>query len=157
MFSIARIKKLEEKEQGEGLSDAEWHERDALISARRDVLLQQICRPRCCEAAQKYPIITWQIRTDDGEEVEQGRWYINASGELFSRFSGRDPDWWNVPAPTCCPFCGTKLPNMVRKKDVDISSVCRIVDGGYYCDTCHDRLDSCLCDLRESIYEPEKP
>ena len=43
-----------------------------------------------------------------------------------------------------CPHCAKPLPNIV-KKDNPPKRVRRITDGGYYCNTCDDRLISCMC------------
>lgn len=51
-----------------------------------------------------------------------------------------------------CPCCGSHLP-AVRMKSVQSPSLCVCTDGGYYCDTCNERLDCCWCDPIESAYE----
>lgn len=43
-----------------------------------------------------------------------------------------------------CPFCGQKVPD-VRLRANPPKRVCTIVDGGYYCNTCGERLDGCRC------------
>jgi hypothetical protein len=43
-----------------------------------------------------------------------------------------------------CPFCGKPVPP-VRKKKKKFKRVARVTDGGYYCDTCRERLDGCRC------------
>lgn len=59
-----------------------------------------------------------------------------------------------MPEPTHCPFCGTPLPKMVRKDPIP-PHICRVTDGGYYCDTCKQRLNACICDPPEAAFEPE--
>ena len=49
-----------------------------------------------------------------------------------------------------CPFCGTKVPEMVEVPGRD--KICSFSDGGYYCDTCGDRLISCTCQVPSTQY-----
>lgn len=53
-----------------------------------------------------------------------------------------------------CPFCGTKLPD-VRLKDIHEwpQYVMTVIDGGYYCDTCKQRLNECQCSHPEEMWE----
>ena len=53
---------------------------------------------------------------------------------------------------TYCPFCGTKVPG-VRLRRNPPEKICVILDGGYYCATCEERLDSCDCDLPKQLWE----
>lgn len=51
-----------------------------------------------------------------------------------------------------CPFCGTKLPALVLKKEPP-PTVC--VSDDYYCARCQERLMNCLCSHPMSVYEAE--
>lgn len=42
-----------------------------------------------------------------------------------------------------CPFCGKKLPDIEPSGSTE--KICKITDGGYYCDTCGERLRVCEC------------
>ena len=51
-----------------------------------------------------------------------------------------------------CPFCGTKVPG-VRLRRNPPKKICVVLDGGYYCATCEERLDSCNCALPAQLWE----
>lgn len=62
----------------------------------------------------------------------------------------------NIPIVRFCPYCGQKLPKMVLKKAPPQNShLCTVTDGGYYCDTCNERLDACICDPVSILLEEE--
>jgi hypothetical protein len=42
-----------------------------------------------------------------------------------------------------CPHCGTPVPEIEPR--VTDKKISRYSDGGYYCDTCKERLSSCSC------------
>jgi len=45
-----------------------------------------------------------------------------------------------------CPLCGTKLPDVEFKSELTGErQIRRVIDGGYYCDTCGERLHGCSC------------
>ena len=77
-------------------------------------------------------------------------------GELERGLAASDPNYYAgaYPEPKFCPYCGTALPKLVRKKPMP-KNICRVTDGGYYCSTCRERLDNCLCDPPASAFEPE--
>jgi len=57
-----------------------------------------------------------------------------------------------VPAPIeHCPFCGKKVPEVV-KNPCPPPWICFCSDGGYYCDTCGERLHACGCAPAESLW-----
>lgn len=51
-----------------------------------------------------------------------------------------------------CPVCKIGLPNIRRKAELP-EKVRAVSDGGYYCDTCKERLHSCTCAQPESMWE----
>lgn len=51
-----------------------------------------------------------------------------------------------------CPNCGKELPD-IKLKDPIPEKVTTIVDGGYYCDTCYERLHACTCNIPETMWE----
>lgn len=50
-----------------------------------------------------------------------------------------------------CPFCGTKLPKVEVDTDPP-QPLCVVTDGGYYCDTCKERLNACECNHPAAAY-----
>lgn len=53
---------------------------------------------------------------------------------------------------TKCPFCQSSMPELILKENPP-SPMQKISDGGYYCDTCEERLLCCRCHMAESKYE----
>lgn len=53
-----------------------------------------------------------------------------------------------------CPFCGKDLPEIVKVEPP--GPVCKCTDGGYYCDTCGERLMGCLCLKPDKAWGPKK-
>lgn len=51
-----------------------------------------------------------------------------------------------------CPFCGTKVPEVRLRADPPVK-ICAVLDSGYYCATCEERLQGCRCDLPERLWE----
>jgi hypothetical protein len=62
----------------------------------------------------------------------------------------RDRVWQSVPK--FCPYCGTTLPE-IRPRAKPYKNVCKVTDGGYYCDTCEERLMGCKCHPPECAWE----
>lgn len=153
-MSIERLRELLAIGPADRTKDQDT-EFDELWGVRRREQAEAIPRPNCCDAIQKYPVITFVVGiggdTTENQghwrtKVEEGFWYKFYTGDL-TRYLKRMPD------PEYCPFCGTHVPNMVRKNPPP-PNICRVTDGGYYCDTCHERLDGCICNPPESAFEP---
>ena len=161
-MSFERIQELRGREQ---LSDEEEQELEGLLDERTWEAIRKIVRPTCCEAAQKYPVITFGINTGflvnpsnprdyDSGKVD-GEWRVHASSDLLSRFSdGTQRYFLDRPSAKFCPYCGEPLPKMVRKKDPPPPPVCRIIGDSDYCETCKERLQACICDPPEVAFEP---
>lgn len=138
------------------LTREEEIEYEALVLERKREKLRMCPSPQCCEAIRIYPAVAFTVDYDrDGDSHKAtGRWYVKPV-ELIPEVADwrlLDPDL--RPVPQFCPYCGTPLPKM-RRKDPVPKTVCRVTDGGYYCDTCRERLDYCLCDPLSSAFEPE--
>lgn len=72
--------------------------------------------PGCCEASKEAccPRVAVQIDWDNPEAPGTGRWYIPFGSDEEVRYAFRDPrDYKPTPPVTHCPFCGTKLPEIV--------------------------------------------
>ncbi len=109
-------------------------------------------RPNCCQDVQSPDHVAVYLcevtgHSADGSEdpdPPEFRWVI-----MGKERNARCEDGWfsRTALAKHCPFCGQKLPEL---RIVDAPGpVCTVTDGGYYCDTCGDRLDSCQC------YPPE--
>lgn len=105
--------------------------------------------PNCCEKA-KVGAVLLQFGFDDiyksreGQEDRKPRWVV---------LGMNDERWY--PAfhdASFCPFCGQKLPE-IKRREKPISPICKVTDGGYYCDTCGERLHACKCYPCEFAWE----
>lgn len=134
--------------------------RDILHDRCRTAQMEAIPLPTCCEAARKFPTIAFFVDDGDGDSNKtEGRWVTATHDKLstFARgkFYGDHQSRWyeDKPSPTHCPYCGEALPEM-RRKAKRPRGMCRVEDGGYYCSTCKERLNCCLCLPPEAAFEP---
>lgn len=131
MDLLTRIQELRQREDFDEVQETdEWLN---LVAFRRAEILAELPVPFCC------PLIA-------GARVvypTDGRWYA-----LFP-VPGNGHSSAQVHA---CPFCATKLSALVLKKEPP-PQLC--VSDGYYCGTCKERLQNCLCSHPLSAYEVE--
>jgi hypothetical protein len=155
--TVEQIQELQRKRKRRDLSEADDDRLMELYDLRRAEIEDAIPRPTCCESAFLYPAIVFSVNVQDPPEEQRGRWYAHTGergpGERVALQMGLDY-WANRPEPIACPYCRKKLPKMVPLKSPP-SPLCRVVDGGYYCDTCKERLSSCYCYPAEAGYGPE--
>jgi hypothetical protein len=143
----------------EGLTGPEDVEFGDLCEKRREEIMLMIPLPQCCEGAKKYPAVHFEVGggDEDSHKVD-GRWWVGLFKELEHVLARKDRDYYAnadaFPEPKFCPYCGTPLPRMVRKKPMP-PNICRVQDGGYYCSTCRENLNGCLCDPPASAFEPK--
>lgn len=154
-----RLEELENKEfGGEKFAQGEWGELDRLRSIAESERADAIVRPMCCDAARRYPSIVFTVNYYDADSnTDDGKWSI-AKNDYLTRHEQTKGDVIqyinNTPAPKFCPYCATPLPKMVRRNPMP-EGVCRVTDGGYYCDTCKERLMGCKCLPLSAAFEPE--
>lgn len=114
-------------------------------------------RPNCCEDVQSPEHLAIFLREVTGHyadcsedpEPPKFRWVL-----IGKKRDARCEDGWypTIAVVKHCPFCGKKLPEL---RIVDAPGpVCTVTDGGYYCDTCTERLDSCQCYPPEACFVP---
>jgi uncharacterized protein with PIN domain len=130
---LQQIKKLSEL-------DSDSYELFKLIRLRQDELDNQVITPECCHEIKTSKLIILSLDNYDDTTTSNARWVLNGH-DLKANYM-----------PTFCPYCGTKLPKIKRKAHIS-EDICVITDGGYYCDTCQDRLNNCLCDLPQTAFE----
>lgn len=107
-----------------------------------------VVHPDCCDDASKGAVFL-------------GRVYDTVSDEDYT--SLKVPPVWcimlyenNTTAEVkFCPFCGKNLPKIIKKRKLPKKLV-KITDGGYYCDTCGERLDQCACAGTVQAYKPRR-
>jgi hypothetical protein len=154
---VRRLRELQRASGKRDLTSAESREHDRLYDARRLQIARMIQRPTCCAAAKKYPVVTFEVADVEGKRPTRGSWVAHMSERLGTILRGRDgAAWWDeMPDAKFCPFCGTALPVMVRKEPAP-KTVSLVLDGGYYCSNCRERLDACLCDPPSFAFEPKE-
>ena len=91
--------------------------------------------PKCCEGVEEGAVV-YLNRLRDENYNEKPHWFVRAWNHEFQCNSQREADF--------CPLCGKPVPEIERRPDVKVK-VCVITDGGYYCDTCGERLMCCKC------------
>jgi hypothetical protein len=161
-MSFERIQELRGQRN---LSTEEEQELEHLVDERIWESIRKTIRPTCCEAAQKYPVITFEV--DSGLDTKfyvpdnydsntaNGDWRVHSSSELLKWFSdGTVRYCLDRPPARFCPYCGEPLPKMVRSKIPPPPPVRRVIGDSGYCATCKERLQSCICDPPEVAFEP---
>jgi hypothetical protein len=106
--------------------------------------------PRCCEQAdstQGVFLRSVHFDPEKGYVETEPAWFILAKN--FEDGYGASAQAVKVEF---CPFCGEMLPTIIPVK-VE-GNVCKITDGGDYCDTCGLRLRACECKPQEYAWGP---
>ena len=109
-------------------------------------------RPVCCDQARHALKDRWVQRSGQAEEnhstVMRFHYDMTAVGEEYSD----PPGWFFQGYPIkFCPFCGQN-PGEVVRNPTPPEPICRITDGGYYCDTCKERLRGCFCNPPSCLF-----
>ncbi len=95
-------------------------------------------RPGCCSKA-------------NTEDPYRESWKLSAYISIYRENS--KPEWIMAgESINFCPWCGKKLPELI-KSETPPEPLCRVTDGGYYCDTCGERLHGCQCHPPWAAYE----
>jgi hypothetical protein len=125
--------------------DPDYNLHDILSNARRKSKMDGIISPNCCDEVSKNNTVTIFINEYDHE----GSDYKDAEPEwtvynLWSNpaLSGFPPKHFTNTPVKFCPHCAEKLPKIVKKSN---PPKVRLNGDGNYCDTCNERLSSCIC------------
>ena len=120
-----------------------------LVDLRNAEMASELPHPQCCDTAKKY-IFAYQdvdYRTESVRNDGKPRWKSTFSTDY------RGDSWGSASLPlTFCPFCGTTLPDMQKRRDPP--PVVQTYQDFNYCATCEERLSSCMCSHPESAWEP---
>lgn len=107
--------------------------------------------PICCYYAKRF--ITLRYETYYSESKTH---FLKTKPFWIVRGSGREDAMFIAEMTELriffCPNCGAKLPK-IKLKDKLPEKVLVITDGGYYCNTCHERLNECQCTPPERMWE----
>lgn len=140
----------------DGRSQEQELECARLMDQRRHEQRASIPRLTCCDAIREYPVITFTVGIrDEDTSKASGYWRVRVDSNFWNEYDGGHyVDYIKgMPEPEYCPFCSSEVPKMARKIHPP-PHLCRVTDGGYYCDTCEERLDSCFCDPPAAAFEP---
>ena len=155
---VDKIQKLESKEHEDTITEKEAYKLDDLRTQRRQQQLEALPKLTCCDAGRTCEAFMYHIdvyESGPSNQITEGRWRI-ATYESLGRERRMADDQWHKkvpPEPKFCPYCAAPTPKLEKAKDPpkDISVV---TDGGYYCDTCQERLNACMCLPPEAVFKP---
>ena len=118
-----------------------------------------IVNPQCCPYAQRFITLVYaEYYSEDKEHFNETKpfWVVRGSKMSDEELTDnlREEKYpSNVEMQIYqCPSCGLHLP-AIRKKDKPPEKVMTMTDGGYYCDTCKERLMCCECARPEELLE----
>jgi hypothetical protein len=149
------ILRLEEREQEEDdFTEDESRRLDELRDARGRARFDAFPKLTYCDVARGFHAVAFFADMTYEAPPEGGRWRMREHDSLGEERRMRDPDWHKkeVPGARFCPFCGALTPEM-RLRAKPPPDLCVVTDGGYYCDTCGERLRSCRCLPPEAAFE----
>ena len=117
----------------------------------------KIASPKCCDQAYKIKLryVTHYTEDKDYFLKTEPVWYAFDVYEYKSEWQEICEYSHPIGPIDFCPFCGEKLPEIQMKKR-KYKKVMTMVDNGYYCDTCDERLMNCQCHPPEIMWEVKK-
>jgi len=122
----------------------------------------QFVTARCCQVGESFIRLSYghRLYEFDGQldaymtmvETEPPVWRMSARSVNCNSFgASRVPEEFAV---TTCPSCGKPLPAVRRRAAARTpKKITVIVDGGYYCYACGERLMGCKCASPERLWE----
>lgn len=105
----------------------------------------ELPRLDCCDVGRACVGISSLLENPDGPP----HW-------LVSRWKRGEVDFGGPMHASHCPGCGQRLPDL-RRKTVPPIHIAIFTDGGYYCDHCGERADSCPCSFPAAAWEAVPP
>lgn len=114
-------------------------------------------KPPCCDKAKQFIRAAYEDPGRDDGDVDAYMMYVTRTPPVW-RISARqngDSGYNRFAQVSFCPFCGVRLPELRLRKTV-LQTICVVVDGGYYCQTCEKRLIGCRCADPARLWEPAK-
>ncbi len=136
--------KQEYFQENDSLEEEGWNIRNLVIV------------PGCCEKSSKLMTVALQLSYDEIYEQNKEQdnctpqWVINSSFKECLEYTYRE----DLPRLIVkfCPHCATPMP-AIQLRQEPLFPVLSVADGGYYCDTCDERLSSCSCWPPEAKWE----
>jgi hypothetical protein len=117
------------------------------IRKRRDKKNKQFITPHCCREMEYFASVYLSMDIyRDGGDKKVPKWHVRTWDESYQCKSEREAKF--------CPHCGTPVPKVVPSNYK--GKICKVTDGGYYCDTCGERLMACKCKPSEFAWKAEE-
>lgn len=110
--------------------------------------------PKCCKLCEDSATIFLMVPASffDGDLETPPKWYIRAKDNI-----GYHDECDDVIEAKFCPFCATPVPEIEpASNEVARKLICSVIDGGYYCQTCELKLQSCKCYRPEFRWKPKE-
>jgi hypothetical protein len=113
--------------------------------------------PGCCDKSKELMTVALRLVGEDAYYNKDEMPNVRPRWQLYSSWLKiMEPDkWFHIEGwrdVDFCPHCGVAMP-LIRKRQIPLEPICDIIDGGYYCNTCHERLDACSCWPCEAHWE----
>jgi hypothetical protein len=110
--------------------------------------------PGCCPASSKQVLVALSVPEDviygDAGVETKPRWVVRSSYQEYLDHPMQRT--WPSTEVQHCPHCAAKLPTF-RPRVEPLEPIVEVVDGGYYCNTCNERLHACKCWPPEAHWE----
>lgn len=119
--------------------DGNDEDRCWLWEQRRKQRYDELPRPICCEIGRSCIGVSNSFDSDETPTWQIMTWK-------------REQDWTQAVPVNFCPGCGGRLPPLRRKTNPP-PHLMVVTDGGYYCDECGERGQSCPCSFPSAAWE----
>lgn len=107
----------------------------------------EIVTPDCCDMVKETKAVFLGLpKGFYGGEPGPPKWQIRSWNDQFQSVDYVEAQY--------CPHCAKPVPEIISVNPP--RPVCVCTDGGYYCDTCSERLNSCRCLRPEKAWGPKK-
>ncbi len=128
--------------------DIHHDDRERQIAAEWDIIgmyRTKYVTPKCCEKVQNHLTVLLEVDYTQPVDKQNPHWVVRGMNDSQNAIE------MYLPCDFC-PHCGEPTPQIkLRETDEDI---CVVTDGGYYCETCKQRVDSCKCEAPAYRFEP---
>lgn len=146
-------RRVEQAEMGErnspSFEDIEW---DRLCRRRETEMHESRPWPTCCKEMQRHRGLIWALLPDRFGSMPDSPKRRRMLPEWSIQYQKPGDTWQALSCPKHCPFCGRSLPKL-RLRESPPAPLCRIEDGGFYCNECGERVSNCYCYPLEAAYE----
>jgi hypothetical protein len=152
--TFERLQELRSKNETD-LTDEEDLELDQLYQQRRKERALAIPRLMCCEAAKRYPAVSFYLSDPEGTGNAKPVWRAHLDRTFSHALDSGDPRYYRgIPEAKFCPYCGTPPPTVRLRTDLANRNPIARLDHSR-CLNCGEQSRGCVCDPAEAAYEPD--